>query len=240
MNAPMKPDLTAASLITLPIAGMSCASCVGRVEAQLKTVPGVDTVSVNLATERADIRTRGPIDRTALVKAVETAGYAVPSGLTELSIDGMTCASCVGNVERALKAVPGVTGAIVNLATERASVEGTADGAALIAAVAGAGYTARIIDRGADDADESAARKQAEQDELRRDLTLAAVLTVPVFALEMGAHLIPGAHELIANTIGMQWSWYHPVRADHAGAVRAGHPLLRQGPPRPLAPCAPT
>ena len=208
MNAPAKSDPAAASLITLPIEGMNCASCVGRVEAQLKTVPGVDTVSVNLATERADIRTSRPVARAALVEAVETAGYSVRSTRSELSIDGMNCASCVGNVERALKAVPGVTGATVNLATERASVEGTADEAALVAAVAGAGYTARLVDRGADSADESAARKQREQAGLRRDLTIAAVLTAPVFALEMGSHFIPGMHELIMNTIGMQWNWY--------------------------------
>lgn len=208
MNAPIKPGSLPATVITLPIEGMSCASCVGRVEAELKKVPGVGTVSVNLATERADVRADGPLDRAALVKAVEAAGYTVRVATIELSIDGMTCASCVGNVERALKAVPGVTDATVNLATERASVRGSADPAALVAAVAGAGYTAKVSGGGTVDADETAAKKEAEQAELKRDLTFAAVLTLPVFILEMGSHLIPGAHELIISTIGMQWNWY--------------------------------
>ncbi|MGV6875560.1 heavy metal translocating P-type ATPase [Pseudochelatococcus sp. B33] len=206
MNAPVKDK--SATAVSLPIKGMSCASCAGRVEAALRKVVGTGTVSVNLATERADIRADGPLDRAALVRAVEAAGYSVPAGLTELAIDGMSCASCVGNVERALKAVPGVTEATVNLATERAHVRGTADADALIAAVAGAGYAARALDRGVDDADETAAKKEAEQAGLKRDVMLAAVLTLPVFVLEMGAHLVPGIHDLIMTTIGMQWNWY--------------------------------
>src|SRR5437667_73620 len=115
------------SAISLPIEGMTCASCVARIERSLSKVEGVQSVSVNLATERADIRANAAVDRKALVRAVEAAGYSVPSvaGI-ELAVEGMTCASCVGRVERALKAVPGVTEAIVNLATERASVRGAA------------------------------------------------------------------------------------------------------------------
>ncbi|WP_312002425.1 heavy-metal-associated domain-containing protein, partial [Stenotrophomonas sepilia] len=103
------------STISLPIEGMTCASCVGRVEAALSKVEGVGSVSVNLATERADIRPSGPVDRAALVQAVERVGYDVPAATTELAVEGMTCASCVGRVERALLAVPGVSHASVNL-----------------------------------------------------------------------------------------------------------------------------
>ena len=123
------------STISLPIEGMTCASCVGRVEAALSRVEGVGSVSVNLATERADIRPSGPVDRAALIQAVERVGYDVPAGTTELLVEGMTCASCVGRVERALLAVPGVSQASVNLATERATVRGVADAAALVAAI---------------------------------------------------------------------------------------------------------
>jgi len=125
-----------------------------------------------------------------------------------LAIDGMTCASCVGNVERALKAVPGVTEATVNLATERATVRGTADAGALAVAVEDAGYFAKVVVRPGVDADDTTAKKAAERAELKRSLTLAAILTSPVFALEMGSHLIPGVHELIVTTIGMRWNWY--------------------------------
>src|SRR5690606_3740980 len=89
----------AAAAISLPIQGMTCASCVGRVEAALAKVEGVSSVSVNLATERADIRLAGAVDRMALIQAVEKVGYEVRAGTVELAVDGMTCASCVGRVE---------------------------------------------------------------------------------------------------------------------------------------------
>ena len=216
MNAPVRAtDFSGA--ISLPIEGMTCASCVGRIERALKAVPGVETVSVNLATERASITTSSAVARDRLVKAVEGSGYSVPeqtsvsAGATELSIEGMTCASCVGRIERALKAVPGVTEAVVNLATERATIQGSVEAAILIAAVKDAGYEARLIGQSASAGDENAERaekKDAERRELTRDFTIAAALTLPVFLLEMGSHLIPGVHGLIEATIGMQNNWY--------------------------------
>ncbi|MAU68163.1 copper ion binding protein, partial [Hyphomonas sp.] len=134
--------------LSLPIEGMSCASCVGRVERALKQVRGVLDASVNLATERAEIRISDPDVRAEAIRAIEDAGYAVSSPAVELAIEGMSCASCVGRVERALKAVPGVTGASVNLATERATITGRADIADLVAAVSEAGYQAHAVDPG--------------------------------------------------------------------------------------------
>jgi Au+-exporting ATPase len=125
-----------------------------------------------------------------------------------LPIEGMTCASCVGRVEKALKAVPGVSDAVVNLATERATVRGTADAASLIAAIENAGYDAAPIDNSGAERAEATERKDAEERALRRDFSLALVLTLPVFLLEMGSHLIPGMHHLIAGTMGIQNSWY--------------------------------
>ncbi len=218
MNAPVRATVLSAAL-SLPIEGMTCASCVGRIERALKAVPGVETVSVNLATERASITTSAAVARGKLVEAIENAGYSVPvksagaAGPTELAVEGMTCASCVGRVERALKAIPGVTQAVVNLATERATIHGTADAAALIAAIGDAGYAARVIGAaggkgGEDENAERAEKKDAERRELTRDFTIAAVLTAPIFFIEMGSHLIPGVHGIIESTIGMQWSWY--------------------------------
>ncbi|MBS1183848.1 MAG: heavy metal translocating P-type ATPase [Proteobacteria bacterium] len=211
MNAPVRT-------ISLPIEGMTCASCVGRVERVLKAVPGVETVAVNLATERASITTNAPVDRATLVDAVEMAGYTVPvapvrDARIELAVEGMTCASCVGRVERALKAVPGVAEASVNLATERATITGSAEAAALITAVETAGYEAKVIGATAvgDSLDEDAERaekKDAERRGLTRDVLIAAALTAPVFVMEMGAHLFDGIHMLIADSVGMQGSWY--------------------------------
>ena len=190
------------------IKGMSCASCVSRIETALKKVDGVTQASVNLATERADITSNISIDRQALINAIEHAGYDVVDETTELSIDGMTCASCVSRVEKALKAVPGVKEANVNLATERATVTGTANVAALIAAIDKAGYDAKQIQNAIPDQAEHLEKKDQERAELKRDLILATIFALPVFILEMGSHFIPGMHHLIAQTIGIQNSWY--------------------------------
>ncbi|MBN8791592.1 MAG: copper-translocating P-type ATPase [Stenotrophomonas nitritireducens] len=191
-----------------PVEGMTCASCVGRVERALAAVPGVASAAVNLATGRATVRGDG-VDRQALVRAVEKAGYEVPAPVPlELGIDGMTCASCVGRVERVLARVPGVRSASVNLATGRALVHGDAalDPAALVAAVAKAGYQAHMLEAAVDD-DREAQRRDEELRGLRRDLLLAAALTLPVFVLEMGAHLVPAFHHAIAATLGTHNSW---------------------------------
>jgi Au+-exporting ATPase len=205
--------------LSLPIDGMSCAACVGRVERALRAVPGVVGANVNLATERADVTLATPVDRAVLVQAVAGAGYAVPAATLDLTVQGMSCASCVGRVERALAGVPGVTAASVNLATERATVTGTADSAALVAAVAAAGYAAAPVT--ADPAAEAASQSRDEETRrLSRDLILAAVLTLPVFVIEMGGHLLPGFHHLIAMAIGMQASWV--LQAVLTTAVLAG------------------
>ena len=196
-----------AEKISLPVEGMTCASCVGRVERALKKLPGVTDAAVNLATERADVTVDGA-DRASLIAAIEKAGYQVPQQTLELSVAEMTCASCVARVERALKKVPGVSSASVNLATERATVQGSADARALIDAITRAGYPARLASSSAAMQQELEQRKQAEQAALKRDLLLAAMLTLPVFILEMGSHMIPAMHHWVQDSIGLQNSWY--------------------------------
>ncbi|WP_445404998.1 heavy metal translocating P-type ATPase [Acinetobacter vivianii] len=194
--------------VSLQVEGMTCASCVGRVETALKKVEGVQSASVNLATERADITLAKPIDRQVLIQAIERTGYDVPANTVELSIEGMTCASCVSRVEKALNAVAGVKTANVNLATERATVNGTASIESLIAAIDKAGYDAKEIQAAAPDQSEQLEKKDQERAELKRDLILATILALPVFILEMGSHLILGIHHLIEHSIGIQNSWY--------------------------------
>lgn len=194
--------------VTLPIEGMSCASCVGRVEAALRKVEGVRKVAVNLATERAEIEVLAGTSRQSLIEAIERTGFDVPSSTIELAVEGMSCASCVGRVEAALRKVEGVREVSVNLATERATVQGTAETQALEAAVEAAGYDVRPIDSTADSGMEDATlKKDVEREELRRDFLLAVVLALPVFMLEMGSHMIPAVHGLIESTIGMHNSW---------------------------------
>ena len=137
------PSTSSVTRLSLPVGGMTCASCVGRVERALKQVAGVQSAAVNLATERADITFTGLADPLTAVHAIEGAGYTVRVETTELGIADMTCASCVGRVEKALAKIPGVLGATVNLATERALVRhlaGVGSTADLEAAVQQAGY----------------------------------------------------------------------------------------------------
>ena len=192
---------------TLPIEGMTCASCVGRVEKALKKVEGVENAEVNLATENAMISSSQPLDLIAATKAVERAGYKVlASQPIELSIEGMTCASCVGRVEKALKKVEGVQQANVNLATERAWVQGNAQvqSSDLIQAVKKAGYTAKQIEQSVSVQQD---KKATEQQQLKRDLMISLILAVPVFILEMGSHMIPAFHMWVMDNIGTQQSW---------------------------------
>jgi Cu+-exporting ATPase len=194
----------------IEIEGMTCASCVGRVEKAIANVPGVAKASVNLATERADVAFSGAPDVPAVIKAIRSAGYEVGEKTIELDIEGMTCASCVGRVEKALKAVSGVTNASVNLATERATVRvagASANASRLAEAVKGAGYTASEVTTGKAEGGEHD-RREAELRSLKINLAAAAILTIPVFAMEMGSHLVPAIHEFVMETVGMQESWY--------------------------------
>ncbi|HEX4853584.1 heavy metal translocating P-type ATPase [Arenimonas sp.] len=139
---PSLPDSPRETEIRFGVTGMTCASCVGRVEKALSQVPGVRAASVNLATETATVTTDGSTSAATLAAAVEKAGYGVAVEEISMAILGMTCASCVGRVEKALSKVPGVQSASVNLATETARVQvlaGTPHDA-LVAAIAGAGY----------------------------------------------------------------------------------------------------
>src|SRR5690606_13926299 len=128
----------------------------------------------------------------------------------ELAVEGMTCASCVGRDERALRNVPGVRAANVNLATERATVQGAAPVDGLLAAVDRVDDAAREVRReaAAAEADAGAARRECERRALVRDVALALALGVRVFVLEMGGHLVPAMQRWVHATLGMAGSWW--------------------------------
>ena len=186
------------------IEGMSCASCVLRVEKAIAAVPGVASAIVNLATERATVTYSEPVPTEAVLQAIEKAGYEPKLETRELGVEGMTCASCVSRVEKALKAVPGVKDASVNLATERATVRIVSGTSALSLedAVRAAGYEVRrvVADRSTDNNED---RRDREANRLKMSLALSAALTLPLFVLEMGSHFIPTIHDWIIVNIGM-------------------------------------
>jgi len=213
---------SAARNLTLPVQGMTCASCVARVEKALRRVDGVVDASVNLATESVTVELAADAAQQAVVKAIESAGYAVPAQPLELQIEGMTCASCVGRVEKALSAIPGVRGASVNLATERAQVIGAGlDPAALIAAVERAGYSARVA-TGAGASDGDPVRTAPDWWPVAIAAVLSAPLVVPMLAAPFGSHwMVPGWVQLALSTPVQFWLGARFYRAGWK-ALRAG------------------
>jgi Cu+-exporting ATPase len=187
------------------VRGMTCASCVSHVEKALAGVEGVKAARVNLATERAEVALASGADASAIADAVKEAGYEAVVETMQLGVGGMTCASCVAHVEKALRRVPGVLEATVNLATEKASVRALA-GPELLPnlrrAVSAAGYEPRTLDRGAAAMDRERAQREEEMRSLSVRLALAAILSAPVVMLEMGAHTIPGFSDWLMGRIG--------------------------------------
>ncbi|MFT3735299.1 MAG: heavy metal translocating P-type ATPase [Rhodocyclaceae bacterium] len=220
---PMK-SIPSAPSVKLPIAGMTCASCVARVEKALKAVPGVQDASVNLATEQAQVQFSG--DQTAAevtrsaIAAIERTGFGVPAAQADLAIEGMTCASCVARVEKALLAVPGVEAVDVNLATERAHIQycALADDSALLAAVQRAGYEARPA--------AEVVSVEAPRDHQKLLLIASAVLTLP---LVLPMLLMPFGISLNLPA-WLQWLLATPVQfLMGARFYRAGYKAVRAG-----------
>ena len=207
----------------LPIAGMTCASCAGRVERALSKVIGASAISVNLATEQA--RVQAPSDSLpALMEAVQQAGYSVPSQTLELSIGGMTCASCVGRVERALGKVAGVKSVSVNLANERAHLEllGQVDPALLISAVSKAGYSASLWQSEQSTFTDQQQRLRRERWALLLAITLALPLVLPMLVQPFGLHWMLPAWVQFALATPVQFIFGARFYVAAWKAVRAG------------------
>jgi heavy metal translocating P-type ATPase len=211
---PRNPDAAAADAaadavtVRVGVRGMTCASCSARVERTLSRLDGVQEANVNLATEQATVRfDPARLGQAAVLGAIRDAGYEPVVSETELSISGMTCASCVARVERALQRVDGVLEASVNLATERASVRYLPDVAppsSLKEAVRDAGYGVMELGDSASRADAERASKEAERVELLQAVWIAALFTAPVFLIDMGAKLIPPVGAWLHGFVTMQ------------------------------------
>jgi Cu+-exporting ATPase len=197
--------------ISLQVTGLNCASCSGRAEKALNAVKGVDVATVNLAAETAQITYADPATPKALIDALSNAGYPAATQDVTLEIEGMSCASCVGRVDRALAAADGVLDVSVNLATETATIHYAAkatDVATLIKIATDSGYPAKVKSGDKADVDNKAERKAEEISHLGRLTIIAAILAFPVFAVEMGGHFIPGVRDWVNATIGDQNSRY--------------------------------
>ncbi|HNX71478.1 heavy metal translocating P-type ATPase [Rivihabitans pingtungensis] len=192
-------------ILTLPIAGMTCAACAVRLEKVLKRLPDVDA-EVNFATASARLtsRTVQPPDLAAAMAAVARAGFQVPLSRQRLTLEGMTCAACAQRIEKVLNRLPGVH-ASVNFATASAEVDypaGVVSSAQLLDTVRRAGYQAQLPRT---DAPVTAA---GEQDHTGRWLLASTLLALP-FVAEMLA-MLAGRHGLLP--VAWQWALATPVQ----------------------------
>ena len=194
--------------VHIRISGMHCASCVARVERGLSRIDGLSNIAVNLTTETGHFDAETPDHLAQAVARLGKLGFPALTETVDLAISGMSCASCVARIDRAVAKIPGVQTVSVNLATERATVTYLADMvnvSALTNKIAQLGFSADPIM-----SDDRASAHQTQNDKshsLRAKFYWALVLTLPVFILEMGGHLIPALHHWVQMTLGTQSSW---------------------------------
>ena len=213
--------------IRFELEGMSCASCVARAERALTAQAGLTHASVNLGTETAEVAYDAPATAETLAAALAQAGYPARQRQVVLAVEGMTCAACTGRVERVLRAQPGVAGATANLATRAATVTlwGQVDASTLAAAVSRAGFQAAPM------AESGAKDPKAEEAALWRETAIAGALTLPVFVVEMGGHLVPGFHHWLHGLVGTQSLWLMQFLLVTLVLVWPGARFFRKGVP---------
>jgi Cu+-exporting ATPase len=214
--------------IRIGVSGMTCASCVARVERAIARAPGVESAAVNLAAETAVVRfDQAQIPQ--LLDAVRGAGYEPVLESATIGVGGMTCASCVARVERAIKALPGVIDATVNLSTESARVEYLPDTVSrerIAQAIREAGYEPAEQQQAPD---EAKARQEIELAALRRDLLFAAAFTLPLLLLSMGPMVLHGlGHTLHTLAPEAVWGWAQLILATPV-LLWAGRRFLTSG-----------
>ncbi len=192
--------------INLPIEGMTCASCVARVEKGLTDVDGVSKVAVNLTTKRGTIEYNPETaDPKQLITAVQDSGYSVPTTQITFPIEGMTCASCVSRIEQALKSVPGVLNASVILDPGKAVIEALPDidQNQLIQAINDAGYTVPKDTESTPAIAKDTSDDDREFRQYRTRFLYSLYLTIAIMLLSM-RHLIPGLSNIPTT-------WAHPI-----------------------------
>ncbi len=225
--------MSAHHAISLTVTGLNCAGCAGRAERALAAAEGVESAAVNLASATAEVRGGEGLQATRLAKALSDAGYPAAETTTRLVLEGLSCASCVARVEGALQAVPGVLDTSVNLADGTAlirSLEGSSNSQQLAAAVKSTGYGARADEDAGADAEDAAAQRQAvEIAALKRDTFVAGILTLPVFLIEMGGHLIPALHHWVAANLGTQNSYLLQFLLTSAVLIGPGRQFYTKG-----------
>lgn len=188
--------------IDLGITGMTCATCSNRIEKALSRKKGIISGAVNLATEMAKIEFNSEeISETEVIKTIANIGFGVKTSVVELAITGMTCATCVGRIEKSLAKLDGVVSAQVNLTTEMAKVEfypTSVTGQDLVNKILNTGFGASLIQDNSASEDQYLKGEEEKNDQLKKDLKkliYSAILTLPLvlpmLAIPFGKHWMP-------------------------------------------------
>lgn len=181
--------------MTLPVQGMTCATCALTVEKAVGKLVGVAEASVNLATEKLTVNyDDSQVALSDLQATVHKAGYELvdPFEKQLLEIEGMTCATCALTVEKALSKVEGVHQASVNLATEKASFSydpAQVSLADIATAVEKAGYKAVLPQTNSPVS--AVDSKEQHQSDLWSRFIWSTVFTLPLLYIAMGP-MLPG------------------------------------------------
>jgi Cu+-exporting ATPase len=214
--------------IRIGVEGMSCASCVARVERAIAHQPGVASAEVNLAAQTAVVR-YDHAEPPELLEAIRRVGYDPVIESETIGIAGMSCAACVARVERAIAGLPGVLGVTVNLSTESATVQylpSTVSRERISQAIREAGYEPAQQEQAPDEAKKRQSRELAA---LRRDLICAVALTLPLLLVSMGPMLLPPLGTLLQGLApGRIWDWLELLLATPV-LVWAGRRFLISG-----------
>ena len=178
-----KPEYEKTTKVSIPITGMTCTNCAATIEKGLSGTHGVEQANVNFGSEKASI-TYDP-DKVSLSKIKDTIselGYGITTRKSIFPVTGMMCATCVAHVEEALKNVPGVVSAVVNLGSEKATVEylESTDYSELKKAVTDAGYELGAELKALEDVSETSRR---EIRKIRDRFIFAAILTIPIIVM---------------------------------------------------------
>jgi len=178
--------------VTLPVQGMSCAACAVTIEKALRQVKGVEQAIVNYANQKAVVEFNPAHTRPEdLIAIVKSAGYGVSSAIIRLGIHGMTCASCVSRVEKAILSVQGVLSASINLGLEEARIEYLPEVAQIDRikkAIEDSGYQA--VELETVDAEEvEREQRQTAFHQLKKKFLFSLSFTVPILLFSFAEHL---------------------------------------------------
>ncbi|NTF06819.1 copper-translocating P-type ATPase [Agrobacterium rubi] len=211
MNETVKTTIPAEP-ISVSVEGMTCASCVRRVEVAAAKVPGVAASSVNFATKKLTLEPGDGFSAKTLAAAVKKIGYEVAPQTMTLMAHGLKGADDVARLISVLEAAPTTVSVEVDAhsgAVTIASMGGARQREVLVETARLAGFALKVPGAvGQDHAGHEHMHHSGDELTLKRDVILAAIFTAPLFVLEMGGHLYAPMHHWLMGIIETQTLYY--------------------------------